>query len=89
MIGNAEITKPMPIHGYLPLPTKTMSPRLLTSTELGKKLNRSLSTIHNRISPGKPMPPAMKIGGELIFPEYGLQNWLDAQRLPTSEQPLK
>jgi len=66
-----------------------MSSRLLTSAELGRQLNWSLSTIHNRLSKGKPMPPAMKIGGELRFPEDELATWLDDQRLPAPEQPEK
>jgi excisionase family DNA binding protein len=66
-----------------------MSSRLLTSAELAEKLNWSLSTIHNRLSQGKPMPPAMKIGGELRFPEDELHAWLDAQRLPSVEQSQK
>ena len=79
---------PLPIHGYLPLLALTMTSRLLTSTDLAEELNWSLSTIHNRMSQGKPMPTAMQIGGELRFPEDELQACLDADRLsvPTQTQ---
>lgn len=52
--------------------------RLLTPAELGKLLGLSVQTIYNRRCEGLPLPPAVKLGRLLRFPESGVRAWLDA-----------
>ncbi|MBU2642560.1 MAG: helix-turn-helix domain-containing protein [Gammaproteobacteria bacterium] len=56
----------------------------LTPAELAELLGMATQTIYNRHCEGASLPPCVRIGRLIRFPEDGVQAWLDAQR----EQPL-
>lgn len=56
----------------------------LTPAELAELLGMATQTIYNRHCDGASLPPCVRIGRLIRFPEDGVQAWLDAQR----EQPL-
>lgn len=64
----------------------------LTPAELAEMLGISAQTVYNRRCDGASLPPCVRIGRLIRFPEDGVQAWLNAQReqpLPISQPPKK
>lgn len=62
----------------------------LKPAELAEILGVATQTIYNRHCDGASLPPCIRIGRLIRFPEDGVQGWLDAQReqsLPVSNPP--
>lgn len=45
--------------------------------EIANQLHMTAGTARNRISRGDPMPPHLKIGRRLLFPEIEMKRWLE------------
>jgi predicted DNA-binding transcriptional regulator AlpA len=50
--------------------------KLLTPVELSQLIGLAVQSIYNRKSEGLSLPPAVKLGRLLRFPESGVRAWL-------------
>lgn len=53
--------------------------KLLTPAELAGLLGLATQTIYNRHSAGASLPPCVRIGRLVRFPQSGIEDWIAAQ----------
>ena len=53
--------------------------KLLTPAELAQLLGLSVHTLYHRRAQGASLPPTLKMGRLLRFPQSGVQHWLASQ----------
>lgn len=51
-------------------------PKLLTPADLAALLGISIHTVYHRKAQGLDLPPAVKVGRLLRFPDDGVRQWL-------------
>ncbi|SBP86381.1 helix-turn-helix transcriptional regulator [Thiomonas delicata] len=51
-------------------------PKLLTPADLAALLGISIHTVYHRKAKGLDLPPAVKVGRLLRFPDDGVRQWL-------------
>ena len=62
-----------------------MKNRYLTMTDVCESMHISVGTGRNRLSSGYPMPPYVKIGRKLLFPENLFEDWMESFLYKSSE----
>jgi predicted DNA-binding transcriptional regulator AlpA len=55
-------------------------PKLLTPSDLAALLGISIHTVYHRKAQGLDLPPAIKVGRLLRFPDDGVRHWLVSLR---------
>lgn len=65
----------------------TTMDKLLTPTELAELLGVSVHTLYHRRAQGISLPPTLKMGRLLRFPQSGVRHWLAAQISSSSANP--
>ena len=53
-----------------------MTTRYLTLDEISQRLHMAPGTARNRMSKHDPMPPSVKVGRRLLFPEDKFNQWM-------------
>ena len=56
-----------------------MKTRYLTIEEISSRLLITVGTAYNRLSTNKKMPPSIKVGKKILFPENKFEEWMDSQ----------
>ncbi|MBU0538285.1 helix-turn-helix domain-containing protein [uncultured Zhongshania sp.] len=66
-----------------------MSTRYLTIEDISNRLFITVGTAYNRLSTNKKMPPSIKIGKKILFPENKFEEWMEKQVESNDEIALK